>query len=56
VQRWLTRLDLAPASIRKVHRAEGPGLDEFEIYPALALGEEGNATADQHLRDDKRAR
>src|SRR6059058_6398200 len=28
--------------------AEGAGLDEFEIHPALALGEERNATANQH--------
>ena len=28
--------------------AEGAGLDEFEIHPALTLGEERNATANQH--------
>src|SRR6201986_1867805 len=28
-------------------RAEGAGLDEFEIHPALALGKERNATAHQ---------
>src|SRR4029453_5882823 len=32
-------------------RAEGAGLDEFEIYPALALGKERNATANQHWVD-----
>src|SRR5881409_3913500 len=32
-------------------RAEGAGLDEFEIHPALALGEERNATANQHRVD-----
>ena len=32
-------------------RAEGAGLDEFEIHPALALGKERNATANQHRVD-----
>src|SRR5213083_1743768 len=32
-------------------RPEGAGLDEFEIHPALALGEEWNATANQHRVD-----
>jgi hypothetical protein len=32
-------------------RAEGAGLDEFEIHPALALGKERNATASQHRVD-----
>src|SRR5207249_3065997 len=29
-------------------RAEGAGLDEFEIHPALALRKERDATANQH--------
>jgi hypothetical protein len=32
-------------------RAEGAGLDEFEIHPAPVLGKERNATADQHRID-----
>src|SRR5262249_34358999 len=32
-------------------RAEGAGLDEFEIHPAPALGKERNATANQHRVD-----
>src|SRR2546422_5256657 len=32
-------------------RAEGAGLDKFEIHPALALGKERNATANQHRVD-----
>ena len=32
-------------------RAEGAGLDEFEIDPALALGKEWNAAANQHRVD-----
>src|SRR5450756_410543 len=32
-------------------RAEGARLDEFEIHPALALGKERNATANQHRVD-----
>src|SRR6186713_2552406 len=32
-------------------RAEGAGLDEFEIHPAVAPGKERNATADQHRVD-----
>src|SRR5207247_5638600 len=32
-------------------RAEGAGLDEFEIHPALALGKERNAHANQHRVD-----
>jgi hypothetical protein len=32
-------------------RAEGAGLDEVEIHPALALGKERNATANQHRVD-----
>ncbi len=32
-------------------RAEGAGLDEFEIHPALALGKERNAPANQHRVD-----
>src|ERR1700742_1463145 len=32
-------------------RAEGAGLGEFEVHPALALGEERDATADQHRVD-----
>jgi len=32
-------------------RAEGAGLDELEIHPALALGKERNATADKHRVD-----
>jgi hypothetical protein len=32
-------------------RAEGAGLDEFEIHPALALGKERNATADSVLEN-----
>src|SRR5664280_3119011 len=32
-------------------RAEGAGLDEFEIHPALALGKVRSATANQHRVD-----
>src|SRR5919106_1057516 len=32
-------------------RADGAGLDEFEVHPALALGKERNATANQHRVD-----
>src|SRR5207249_1345514 len=32
--------------------AEGPRLDQLEIWPALALGVEGDATADHHRNDD----
>src|SRR5439155_12493330 len=32
-------------------RAEGAVLDEFEIHPALALGKERDATANQHRVD-----
>src|ERR1022692_4293556 len=32
-------------------RSEGAGLDQFEIHPALALGKERNATANQHRVD-----
>src|SRR6266704_3908583 len=47
------RLGLARHAAAEVDnsRAEGAGLDEFEVHPALALGEERNATADQHRVD-----
>jgi hypothetical protein len=32
-------------------RAEGAGLEEFEIHPQLALGKERNAAANQHRAD-----
>ena len=31
-------------------RAEGAGLDEFEVHPALTLGKEWNATAHPRAR------
>src|SRR5258708_27907484 len=44
---------LARHAVAEVYdsRAEGAGLDEFEIHPALALGKERNATANQHRVD-----
>src|ERR671919_2540682 len=51
--RWLPSLALARHAVAEIDdsRAEGAGLDEFEIHPALALGKERNATADQHRVD-----
>src|SRR6266516_720914 len=47
------RLRLARHAVAEVDdpRAEGASLDEFEIDPALALGKERNATANQHRVD-----
>ena len=47
------RLGLARHAVAEVDdfRAEGAGLDEFESHPALALGKERNATANQHRVD-----
>src|SRR5205823_7503421 len=47
------RIGLAGHAVAEVDdsRAESAGLDEFEIHPALALGKERNATANQHRVD-----
>src|SRR3989442_13044452 len=47
------RLGLARHAVAEVDdfRAEGAGLDEFEIHSALALGKEWDATANQHRVD-----
>jgi hypothetical protein len=38
----------AVAEVDDLRRVEGAGLNEFQIHPALALGKERDATADQH--------
>ena len=43
--RWTSRLARHVVAEVDDSRAEGAGLDEFEIHPALSLGKERNATA-----------
>ena len=43
--RWTSRLARHAVAEVDDSRAEGAGLDEFEIHPALSLGKERNATA-----------
>ena len=51
IRSWTSRLGRHAVMEVDELRAEGAGLDQFEIHAALAPGKERDATADEHRMD-----